>query len=184
MIAQTRIKPPDIKAAAAPTVPGITTISTRDTTTKLEIDSDGDGAFDTESTPGIYDRKKVIIPALNAKIDIKPDAINLSSVIEKSITAYIELPADFNPKDIDTSSILLFGKISPQSRSVEFADHDRNGISELVVSFSFQSVAEYLTSAKLVQGDIAFTITFTLNGRTYTVKDVVAVSGSLLPVVK
>jgi hypothetical protein len=183
-IAQTRIKPVDTKVAAAPAAPGIAGLSTRDTTTKLEIDTDGNGTFDTESTPGIYDRNKVIIPSLNAKVDIKPDAINLGSTIDKSIIAYIELPADFNPKDIDASSILLFGKISPQSRAVEFTDHDRNGISELVVNFSFQSVVEYLTSSKLVQGDIAFTVTFTLNGRTYTVKDIVAVSGSLLPVVK
>ena len=153
--------------------------ATRDTTNILEIDSNGDGTFETETTPGLFEKNKVVRPVLKAKLDIKPDTLNLSQLPEKSITAYIELPADASPREIDINSILLFGKIKPQENSADFTDLDGNGIIELAVKFDLQSIADYLTSAKLTRGDIAFNITFTLNGQTYMVKDIVAVSGIL-----
>jgi hypothetical protein len=185
MVAQTRIKPVELKVAAVPTAPGIPSLSTRDTTTKLELDSDGDGTFETEGTPGIFEKTKVLRPVSSTRIDIKPDALNLSaSVLEKSITAYIELPANMNPKDIDISSILLFGKISPAERTAAVVDHDQNGVYELAVKFDLQSVVNYLTSTKQVQGDIVFNISFTVNGQIFTGKDTLAVSNSTLDVIK
>jgi hypothetical protein len=185
MVAQARIKPPEIKAAAAPTVPGIISRSATDTFTKLEIDAEGDGTFEVESTSGIFERNKAIRQINEAKIDIKPDTLNLgSTIIEKTLTAYIELPAGLNPKDIDISSILLFGKISPAERTGTVVDHDQNKVYELAVKFDLQSVVNYLASNKLVQGDIIFSITFTVNGQSFTGKDTVAVSNSTLNVIK
>ncbi len=185
MVAQARIKPPEIKAAAAPPVPGIISRSATDTITKLEIDSEGDGAFEMESTSGIFDRNKAIRPINEAKVDIEPDKLSLgSTIIEKTLTAYIELPSGLNPKDIDISSILLFGKISPAEKTGTLVDHDRNNVYELAVKFDLQSVINYLTGNKLVQGDITFNIAFTANGQTFTGKDTVAVSNSLPDVIK
>jgi hypothetical protein len=184
MVAQARIKPPEIKAAAAPApATGIIGRSTTDTTTKLEIDSEGDGTFEIESTSGIFDRKKTIRSINEAKVDIKPDRIDLgSTIIEKTLTAYIELPAGLNPKDIDISSIFLFGKISPAERTGTVVDHDQNKVYELAVKFDLQSVMNYLKDNKLVQGEITFNIAFTLNGQAFTGKDIVAVSNSALNV--
>ena len=56
MVARTSIKPVDRLKAAAP---GITTELARDTTTKLEIDYNGDGVFEIESTPGDYEKTSV-----------------------------------------------------------------------------------------------------------------------------
>jgi hypothetical protein len=180
-VARTKIRPAVTGLVKAPSIAEVMGGTTRDTETKLEIDSDGDGTFEIESTPGIFENKKVLRQEFNAKIDIIPDTLNLSSAIfEKSFTAYIELPANINPKEIDINTIKLFGKISPQERTVEFVDHDRNGIYELAVKFDLQSVVNYLISAKLVQGDITFTITFTVNGQTFTGKDIVTVSRSTL----
>lgn len=183
-IAQTRIKPVEMALMKAPSVTGAVSGTTRDTSTKLEIDSDGDGTFEIESAPGIYEIKKILRPVFSAKVDIKPNTINLSSSVEKTVTAYIELPANANPKDIDVNSILLFGKISPVSKSVEFADHDQNGTSELVVKFDFKSIGEYLVNAKLIQGEITFNIAFTANDQIYTAKDIVEISRSALPITR
>jgi hypothetical protein len=55
MIAQASIKP-EPPLAVAPRRPTETML---DTTTKLEIDSDGDGIFELESTPGNFEKRKI-----------------------------------------------------------------------------------------------------------------------------
>jgi hypothetical protein len=56
MVARANIQPTDRTKLAAP---GITAEFARDTSTKLEIDSNGDGVFETESTPGSFEKTRV-----------------------------------------------------------------------------------------------------------------------------
>jgi hypothetical protein len=179
--ARTKIKPAAPGLVRMPSAAEVISGTTRDTATVLEIDSNGDGTFEIGSTPGNFEKKKVLRSVFNAKIDIKPDALNLSSAaIEKSITAYIELPADVNPKDIDISTVLLFGKISALERSIDITDHDQNGVYELVVKFDWQIVVNYLTSTKQVEGEIVFNITGIANGQPFAGVDTIVVSRSVL----
>jgi hypothetical protein len=57
MVAKASIKPVDRAKLAAP---GVTAQFTQDTSTKLEIDFNGDGIFETESTPGNFEKTRVI----------------------------------------------------------------------------------------------------------------------------
>jgi hypothetical protein len=180
MIARTKIKPTALGLMRAPSTAEVLSGTTRDTATVLEIDSDGDGTFEIESAPGKFEKQKILRSVIGAKIDVKPDVLSFSSAaVEKSITVYIELPADFSPEDIDLSTVLLFGKIGALQRSMDVTDHDQNGISELVVKFDRQSVINYLTSIKQAEGEIVFNITGTMKGQPFTGSDTVAVSKSV-----
>ena len=180
-IARTKIMPAIPGLVRVPSPADMKSGTTRDTATVLEIDSDGDGTFEIGSTPGHFEKQKVLRSVFKARIDINPDTLNLSSAaIEKSITAYIELPTDINPKDIDISTVLLFGKISPLERSGDITDHDQNGVYELAVKFDRRVVVSYLTSTKQVEGEIVFNITGVVNGQPFAGADIIGVSRSVL----
>lgn len=175
--AQTEIKPaapgPRILLSPAEMLGG----TTRDKTTVLEIDRDGDGVFEIESTPGNFEKQKVLRSVLNAKIDIKPDTLNIiSTAIEKSITAYIELPVELSPKAIDVSTILLFGNIAALESPIDVTDHDQNGIQELVVKFDRQIVIDFLISTNQVEGAVVFTVNGIAKGQPFKGVDTISIT--------
>ena len=150
--------------------------SVRDTVTKLELDSDGDGAFELESAPGKFEKQKVVPSVLKANIDIEPDTLDLASVgLEKSIIAYIELPAGYNPKRIDVSTVRLMKNIPAWERPVDVVDHDQDGIYELVVKFDRQLVIDYLSSKGLVEGKVSLSVTGIVDGRPFEGVDTILV---------
>ena len=152
--------------------------TTRDFITTLEIDTDGDGAFEIESAPGNYETRKVVRSLLEADIDIEPDTINFGSeAIEKSITCYIELPAEFSPEDIDISTILLWGSVPALEKPIDIMDHDKDGILELVVKFDRQFVIDYLLQTKQVEGEVSVIVTGVVNARPFKGVDVISVTG-------
>jgi len=159
-------------------IPRITTQgdSVRDKVTKLELDSDGNGAFELESTSGNFEkqRQKVVQSVLKANIDIEPDTLDLSSVVrEKSITAYIELPAGYNPKGIDISTVRLMKDIPAWERPVDVVDHDQDGIYELMVQFDRQLVIAYLEKARQLEGKVSLTLSGVVDGRQFEGTDII-----------
>lgn len=107
---------------------------------------------------------------IKAGIDIDPDTLNALSR-GKWITGYIELPPEYDPKDINASTILLMDTLSPElnpkygfvkSEESYIVDHDRNGIYERMVKFDRQKVI-----ALLDPGDaVTLTVTGQLNDGT------------------
>jgi len=76
-----------------------------------------------------------------AKVDFDPDTLNLKSK-GKWVTAYVELPEDYDASKIDISSILLNGKVPTSAKPAEIGDCDSDGISDLMVKFDRASVME------------------------------------------
>ncbi len=153
--------------------------SVRDTITKLELDSDGDGVFELESVPGNFERQKVELPVLKAKIDIEPDTLDMTSVAdEKSITACIELPLGHNPKDIDIGTVRLMKDIPAWERPIDVVDHDQDGIYELMVKFDRRLVIDYLESKGQVDGKVSLTLTGVVDGRLFEGIDTILVTRS------
>jgi hypothetical protein len=109
--------------------------------------------------------KELPIGGIETTIDIDPDTLNLKSK-GKFITAYIELEGG-DVRDVDASSILLNGAISPildekygfvTSEDSYIADHDNDGIMERMVKFDRGEVQKLLAPAD----EIVLTITGSL----------------------
>ena len=77
-------------------------------------------------------------------IDIDPDTLNLIGN-GKWVTAYIELPENYYPDEIDISSIQLEGflPVDPAGPT-EIGDYDVDGVPDLMVKFDRAAVQEYL----------------------------------------
>ena len=162
-------------------LPRITTKSdsVRDSLTKMEVDSDGDGTFELESVPGNFERQKAVLSVLKADIDIEPGALDLSSeAAEKSITAYIELPRDYNPEAIDISTVYLVKDIPAWERPIDVVDHDQDGIYELMVKFDRQLVIDYLESTGQVEGEVSLVLTGAIDGKAFEGADTIVVTRS------
>jgi len=104
------------------------------------------------------------VPSLiPATIDIDPDTLNLRSR-GKWITCYIELPEDYNVRDIDVSTIKLNDTICAQPRPIAIGDYDNDTIPDLMVKFNRTEVISYI----LANVDITerfMTITLTVTGK-------------------
>lgn len=149
-----------------------------DRTAKLELDSDGDGAFELESAPGNFEEKKVVLSALKANIDIEPDTLNLTSVAaDKSIIAYIQLPKGYNPKSIGISTVRLMKDIPAWEKPIDVVDHNQDGIYELMVKFERQLVIDYLKRTGQIEGRVSLTLTGVVDGRMFEGIDTILVIG-------
>ncbi len=83
-------------------------------------------------------------PSIVATVDIAPDTLNLKSK-GKWITAYIELPEDYDVNDIDISSILLNDTIPVDpSAPTSIGDYDSDGIPDLMVKLDRAAVISYI----------------------------------------
>ncbi|MCK5291238.1 MAG: hypothetical protein KAR39_04370 [Thermoplasmata archaeon] len=96
---------------------------------------------------------------IKARIDIDPDTLNLRSR-GKWVTCYIELPAEYDPRDINASTILLNNTLRPEldpkygfvrSEESYIVDHDGNGIYERMVKFGRQKVIDMLGQGGLAE---------------------------------
>jgi len=106
-------------------------------------------------------------PTIMASLDIEPDTLNLESK-GKWIEAYIQLPEDYNPEDIDASTILLNGTIQPildpkygfvTDSSEYLVDHDNDGILERMLKFDRATLASWIHQSVGMQSDVSLTIT-------------------------
>jgi len=105
--------------------------------------------------------------ALSAVVDINPDALNLRSV-GQWITAYIQLPTEYSAADINATTILLNGTISPvqdlkygfvTDSSEYLVDHNNDGILERMVKFDRATVESFIYNQGIRYGNVALTIT-------------------------
>ncbi len=117
-------------------------------------------------------------PAVTATIDIHPDTLNLRSE-GKWITAYIQLPEEYNAEDIDAATILLNETIQPvldpkyefvTNPSEYLVDHNEDGILERMVKFDKAEVM-----ALLSVGEATLTITGEVNGTSFEGSDSIRV---------
>ena len=98
--------------------------------------------------------------ALPATIDIDPDTLTLKKK-DRWITAYIELPPDYNVDDIDMSTVRLIvetDNVPAKLKPKKIGDHDSDTIPDLKVKFkrwdvqALASVGEY---EAMVIGEVA-----------------------------
>ncbi|MCK5559371.1 MAG: hypothetical protein KAJ51_02215, partial [Thermoplasmata archaeon] len=80
---------------------------------------------------------------LKATINFDPDTLNLNSK-GNWVTVYIELPDDYDPANIDRSTLLLNEKVFAAEKPWEIKDKNDNGIPELKVKFDRASVQAIL----------------------------------------
>lgn len=82
---------------------------------------------------------------IEAALDIQPDTLNRSSK-GRWITCYIELPEGYSVADIDVGSLLLNGAVAADPWPVSIGDYDWDGVADLMVKFSRQSLAAGLAA--------------------------------------
>ena len=126
-------------------------------------------------------------PVIFATTDVNPDALNLKSK-GKWITAYVQLPEEYNPEDIDASTILLNETIQPvldpkydfvTNSSEYIVDHNGDGILERMVKFNRTEVASWICNILGIQyGNVTLAITGEADGTSFEGTDTVKV---LLP---
>ena len=87
-----------------------------------------------------------------AEIDFDPDTLNLESK-GRWVTVYIELPAGYDPRDIDPASVRLNDTLAPvldpkygfvSGTSGYITDHDGDGMQERMVKFDRAAVIALL----------------------------------------
>lgn len=81
--------------------------------------------------------------SIAATIDFDPDTLNKKSN-GNWVVVYIELPAGYKPSDVDVSSIRIAGTVPAEVRPCSIGDHDKDGISDLMVKFSRSEVINLL----------------------------------------
>jgi len=101
-------------------------------------------------------------------VDIDPNTLNLRSK-GKWITAYIQLPEGYSATDIDASTILLNGTISPvldptygfvTNPSGYLVDYNNDGILERMVKFDRATVESWIYHTQgITYGNVALTLT-------------------------
>jgi peptidoglycan/xylan/chitin deacetylase (PgdA/CDA1 family) len=99
----------------------------------------------------------VIIPTIiPTTIDCDPDTLNLKSK-GKWVTAYIELPANYDVNEIDLESIRLDNQIPIELKPIGIDDYDNNGVLDLMVKFNRLAVQNIL--------DVGDEVKITISGK-------------------
>jgi len=136
-----------------------------------------DNDVDLNNNIGFSDTSVYILP-IAATVNIDPDTLNLGSK-GKWITAYIQLPEGYGAAEINATTILLNGTISPVldpkygfvTNSGEYLiDHNNDGILERMVKFDREQAI-----AMLGEGQATLTITGTVNSALFEGSDAINV---------
>jgi hypothetical protein len=90
---------------------------------------------------------QVTIPAV---VDIDPDVLNPRSG-GRWITAYIELPEDYDPEQIDASTVLLNDTVPAELHPADVGDYDGDDVPDRMVKFSRPEVIDILPSGEQVE---------------------------------
>lgn len=143
--------------------------------TSLALDSDDNPhiSYTDYSNTDLKYATACMHAAINATVDSIPNTLSLRSK-RKYITAFIELPEDYNVSDIDVSSISLNGTILvDRDASTAIGDYDNDTIRDLMVKFNGTEVISYfLTTVNMTKFieerfmTIVLTITGQLNDET------------------
>jgi len=105
-------------------------------------------------------------PAVMAGVDIDPDTLNLRSK-GQWITAYIQVPEGYNTIDMDATTVLLNGTISPvldpkydfvTDPGEYLVDHNGDGILERMVKFNRTIVSSLMVSSGIWYGHVTLAV--------------------------
>jgi len=142
-------------------------------------------SVDKDYNDVVFDVRLIKIE-IEATIDIDPDTLNLKSK-GKWITAYIQLPEEYNPEDIDATTILLNDTIQPildpkydfvTNPSEYLVDHDDDGVIERMVKFDRAEVETLLSV-----GEATLTITGKVSETPFEGSDAIIVIGKMLTLI-
>jgi parallel beta-helix repeat protein len=101
-------------------------------------------------------------PALITTVDIYPKILVLKDK-GRIVTAYIELPKNYEITDINISSILLMGTIPMDVETpTEIGDHNNNTIPDLMINFDRTAVYQLIPSKGITCGNITLTVSGSL----------------------
>jgi hypothetical protein len=109
-------------------------------------------------------------------ISINPQTLNIKSK-GKWIISYLELPEEYDAKDINVPSIMLNDTIPVEPNSTAIGDYDNDTIPDLMVKFNRTVVSEFILSKGIVYGNVTLTLTGQLyNGTIFAGSDMILVS--------
>lgn len=109
--------------------------------------------------------------SFTAELNLDPDILNLKSK-GKWVTAYIELPAEYNVEDIDITTLLLQDSILAEFSPTCIGDHDDDGILDLMVKFDRTSLQSLLSVGDSVEISLSGSLT---NGLSFSAVDTIKV---------
>ncbi len=107
-----------------------------------------------------------------ATIDVKPDTLNLVSE-GNNVTAYIELPIEYDVGNIDINTVLLNETVSPYLDTFIVGDYDGDGILDLMVKFDREEVIAIIP---IQEGTVTITITGTIDDQQFRGSDDIIVT--------
>jgi len=135
-----------------------------------QTDTDGDGIGDAcDLTPSEADN--------NGSLVITPKTLNLNSK-GRVVTAFLELPAGFDPAGIVPTSVFLEGVlpiVTPPTPKL--VDGDADGIPELMAKFNRTELIRVLCGTGRTQGPVVLRVTGTVEGHRFDVWGAVRVNG-------
>jgi len=88
----------------------------------------------------------VNVCVIDATINIDPNTLNVNSK-GNWITAYIELPENYDLADINVSTIFLNDVLQAEPKPSKIGDHDGDGVPDLRVKFDRETLSD------MVEGD-------------------------------
>lgn len=147
----------------------------------IEVDSSGNIVWQMTGVYAPTDAERIesVSSPNNATIDFDPDTLNLKSK-GKWVTVYIELPNGSNVSNIDATTVLLNGNLSPvldakygfvNNESGYIMDHDGDGILERMLKFNRSDVQAILA----VGDNVEIKITGKVNGLDFEGTDIIRV---------
>jgi hypothetical protein len=96
-------------------------------------------------------------PTTPATVSFNPNTLNLKSKGD-TVTAYIELPADYDPTNISIASITLNCTVPALAKPTAIGDNNKNGIPDLMVKFDRGAVGAILSAGDNVKVTITGTV--------------------------
>lgn len=84
-----------------------------------------------------------------ATIDFDPDTLNLDSN-GTWVTVYIELPAGYNVRNINPTTVKLNGVVPAETKPIGYGDDDKDGIADIMLKFRRSAVEAILTPGEHV----------------------------------
>jgi hypothetical protein len=133
-------------------------------------DGDGDGIGDACDLSPSDDQD-------NGSLVITPKTLNLKSK-GRVVTAFIELPAAFNPGDLDPTSLLLDGALPAlMPPTPKLGDADADGVRDLMVKFGRPELIHLLCDTGRDHGNVELRVTGHLAGNPFEVRGIVRANG-------
>ena len=81
--------------------------------------------------------------AMEAELDFDPNTLNVRST-GRYVTCYVELPAGYDPREVDVATLMLNDLVPAESKPTEIGDNDDDGVPDLMVKFSRAAVIDAL----------------------------------------